>query len=58
MLSAVKIMQKSMILYLMLLRGNYCMLGRIILVSSMFYIMSNGRKIDYVEQCVHLGTTL
>ena len=20
--------------------------------------MSNGRKIDYVEQCVHLGTTL
>ena len=24
----------------------------------MFYIMSNGSKIDYVEQCIHLGTTL
>ena len=34
--------------------------GWIILMHSMFYIIitSNGSKIDYVEQCVHLGTTL
>ena len=55
---SVKIMQKSIIFYLMLLRVKWCILENNYFNAQHVLHMSNGSKIDYVEQCVHLGTTL